>query len=140
MQDKLYLGNLDAKRDWGHARDYVEGMWLILQQDEPDDYVLATGETHIRCANSSRRPSPWSAARIDWRGEGVDEAGVDAETGKRAGRGRSALFPPDRGRSACSAMPRKARREAWLAAQTSFDELVDRDGARPTWSQSDAEA
>ena len=48
LQDKLYLGNLDAKRDWGHARDYVEGMWLMLQQDEPDDYVLATGETHSR--------------------------------------------------------------------------------------------
>ena len=46
LQDRLYLGNLDAKRDWGHARDYVEGMWLMLQQDEPDDYVLATGETH----------------------------------------------------------------------------------------------
>ena len=46
-QDKLYLGNLDAKRDWGHARDYVEGMWLMLQQDEPDDYVLATGETPL---------------------------------------------------------------------------------------------
>ena len=46
MQKTLYLGNLDAKRDWGHARDYVEGMWRILQQDEPDDYVLATGETH----------------------------------------------------------------------------------------------
>ena len=46
LQDQLYLGNLDAKRDWGHAREYVEGMWLMLQQDEPDDYVLATGETH----------------------------------------------------------------------------------------------
>jgi GDP-D-mannose dehydratase len=46
MQDKLYLGNLDSKRDWGHARDYVEGMWLIMQQNDPDDYVLATGEAH----------------------------------------------------------------------------------------------
>ena len=53
LQESLYLGNLDAKRDWGHARDYVEGMWLILQQPKPDDYVLATGESHSASANSS---------------------------------------------------------------------------------------
>ena len=77
LQEKLYLGNLDAKRDWGHARDYVEGMWLILQQDEPDDYVLATGETH-----SVREFVELAFAEvgrtIEWRGKGVDEKGVDA--------------------------------------------------------------
>ena len=80
-QDKLYLGNLDAKRDWGHARDYVEGMWMILQQDEADDYVLATGETHtvrefVELAfHHVGRP-------IEWKGQGVDEKGHDLRTGK----------------------------------------------------------
>ncbi len=80
MQRCLYLGNIDAKRDWGHARDYVEGMWRILQQEEPDDYVLATGESHtvrefvevaFRCI---KRP-------IIWRGKGVEERGYCANTG-----------------------------------------------------------
>ncbi len=79
-QEKLYLGNLDAKRDWGHARDYVEGMWRILQQDVPEDYVLATGETH-----SVREFVELAFAEVGrtirWQGEGVDEKGVDAATG-----------------------------------------------------------
>src|SRR5262244_2408664 len=80
-QERLHLGNLDAKRDWGHARDYVEGMWCILQQNEPDDYVLATGETHtvrefVELAfGHIGRP-------ILWRGEGVDEKGIDAASGE----------------------------------------------------------
>jgi GDPmannose 4,6-dehydratase len=80
-QEKLYLGNLDAKRDWGHARDYVEGMWMILQQDEADDYVLATGETHtvrefVELAfHHVGRP-------IEWKGQGVEEKGYDMRTGK----------------------------------------------------------
>lgn len=80
-QDKLYLGNLDAKRDWGHARDYVEGMWLMLQQDQPEDYVLATGET-----SSVRDFVNWAMACIgiemEWRGSGVDEKGYDSTSGK----------------------------------------------------------
>src|ERR1700681_2710253 len=81
LQDTLYLGNLDAKRDWGHARDYVEGMWRILQHSEPDDFVLATGETR------SVREFVEAAfgrigRRIDWRGTGVDEKGIDAESGQ----------------------------------------------------------
>lgn len=80
-QEVLYLGNLDAKRDWGHARDYVTGMWLMLQQDEPDDYVLATGETH-----SVRELAELAFAHVGfdlvWRGSGVDEQGVDAKTGR----------------------------------------------------------
>ena len=81
LQDKLYLGNIDAKRDWGHARDYVEGMWRIVQQDVADDYVLATGETHsvrefveLAFAEVKRR--------IVWKGEGAEEVGIDAESGK----------------------------------------------------------
>ncbi len=81
LQRRLYIGNLDAKRDWGHARDYVEGMWRILQRDQPDDYVLATGETHsvrefvelaFRCVGRE----------IAWQGRGADEVGVDAKSGE----------------------------------------------------------
>jgi GDPmannose 4,6-dehydratase len=77
LRDRLYLGNLDARRDWGHAREYVRGMWLMLQQDQPDDYVLATGESY------SVREFVEMAFReigmaITWRGQGVEETGVDA--------------------------------------------------------------
>ncbi len=81
LQDKLYLGNLDAKRDWGHARDYVEGMWRILQQAEPDDYVLATGEAH-----SVREFVELAFAQvgieIEWKGASVDAQGFDRQTGR----------------------------------------------------------
>jgi len=80
-QERLYLGNLDAKRDWGHAKEYVRGMWLMLQQDEPDDYVLATGVT-----TTVRQFVDWAFAEtgvvIDWRGQGVEEKGFDTKTGK----------------------------------------------------------
>jgi GDPmannose 4,6-dehydratase len=81
MQDKLYLGNLDAKRDWGHARDYVEGMWLILQQNEPDDYVLATGEAHT-VREFVERAFAEVDRRIVWRGKGSDEKGLDEQSGE----------------------------------------------------------
>ena len=81
LDECLYLGNLDAKRDWGHARDYVEGMWRILQQQTPDDYVLATGETR-----SVRDFVETAFAHVDrrirWRGEGVEERGEDARSGE----------------------------------------------------------
>lgn len=80
FQDRLYLGNLDAQRDWGHARDYVEGMWRILQQDEADDYVLATGEKHSVREFVELAFSHVNRA-IEWRGGGVDEKGLDAATG-----------------------------------------------------------
>ena len=81
LQEKIYLGNLDAKRDWGHAADYVKAMWLILQQKHPDDYVIATGE-----AFSVREFVQLSFAEagydIEWRGAGIDEKGVDSKTGR----------------------------------------------------------
>ena len=93
IEDTLYLGNLDAKRDWGHARDYVEGMWKILQMDSPDDYVLATGETRsvrefveIALAEVGRS--------IEWRGKGVDETGIDAKSGKTLVRVDPMYFRP----------------------------------------------
>jgi GDPmannose 4,6-dehydratase len=81
VQQTLYIGNLDAKRDWGHARDYVDGMWRIVQQPEPGDYVLATGETHsvrefVELAFSE------IGRRIEWRGKGIEESGSDAATGE----------------------------------------------------------
>lgn len=81
LQEKLFLGNLDAQRDWGHARDYIEGMWLMLQKDTPDDYVLATGKTY-----SVRHFIDLAFAEVgikmQWKGEGVDEKGMDTATGK----------------------------------------------------------
>ena len=80
LQDKLYLGNLDAKRDWGHARDYVEGMWRIVQQDTADDYVLATGETHT-VREFVERAFDVVGKTIEWEGEGVDEVGYERKSG-----------------------------------------------------------
>ena len=81
LQDKLYLGNLDAQRDWGHAKDYVEGMWLMMQQEEADDYVLATGKTYsvkYFCELAFKHVD----IELEWKGEGVDEKGIDKKTGK----------------------------------------------------------
>jgi GDPmannose 4,6-dehydratase len=80
LQEKLYIGNLDAKRDWGHARDYVEGMWLMLQQPEPDDYVLATGESHS-VRELIERAFAETGRIVEWRGKGKAEKGVDRESG-----------------------------------------------------------
>ncbi|MBE03930.1 MAG: GDP-mannose 4,6-dehydratase [Gammaproteobacteria bacterium] len=80
IQEKLYLGNLDAKRDWGHARDYVDGMWRILQQPEPDDYILSTGEAH-----SVREFVELAfleiGTKVEWVGSGLDEKGINSKTG-----------------------------------------------------------
>ena len=80
-QEKLYLGNLDAKRDWGHAKEYVEGMWRMLQQDEPDDYVLATGET-VTVRHFVDMAFAETGVTLRWEGEGVDEKGYDADDGR----------------------------------------------------------
>src|SRR5438105_8519357 len=93
VDETIYLGNLEAKRDWGHARDYVEGMHKILQADTPDDFVLATGETR-----SVREFVELSFAevgrRIEWRGKGVEETGVDKKTGKTLVRIDPVYFRP----------------------------------------------
>src|SRR5689334_2542854 len=80
-QNRLYLGNLDAKRDWGHAREYVRGMWLMLQQDQPDDYVLATGET-TRVRDFVEQAFRNIAVELDWIGHGISEKGVCKRTGR----------------------------------------------------------
>ena len=79
-QDRLYLGNLNAKRDWGYAKDYVECMWLMLQHDEPHDFVIATGESHsVRefCTLAFQ----YAGINVDWQGEGIKEKGIDKKTG-----------------------------------------------------------
>ena len=80
-QEKLYLGNLEAKRDWGYAKDYVEAMWLMLQQKAPDDYVVATGETHS-VREFVEEAAPYFDFEIEWQGSGMEEKGIDKKTGK----------------------------------------------------------
>lgn len=81
LQKTLYLGNLNAQRDWGHARDYVEAMWLMLQQDSPEDFVIATGQMHT-VREFVELSFQELGITIEWKGEGVDEVGYDAQTGK----------------------------------------------------------
>ncbi|MCW2240813.1 GDP-mannose 4,6-dehydratase [Azospirillum canadense] len=122
LQKTLYLGNLDAKRDWGHARDYVEGMWRIVQQDRPDDYVLATGETHsIR--EFVELAFGHVGRRIEWRGTGVDEQGVDAESGDVLVEVDPRYFRPTEV-DVLLGDPSKARARLGWAHTTSFPDLV----------------
>jgi GDPmannose 4,6-dehydratase len=122
LQERLYIGNLDAKRDWGHARDYVDGMWRILQQDEADDYVLATGETH-----SVRELVELAFGCVEraivWRGAGVDEVGIDDRTGKELVRVDPRYFRPTEVELLLGD-PSKARRRLGWRHRTSFPELV----------------
>ncbi|RPG34779.1 MAG: GDP-mannose 4,6-dehydratase [Muricauda sp. TMED12] len=122
LQKRLYLGNLDAKRDWGHARDYVEGMWRIVQHDKPDDFVLATGETH-----SVREFVELSFAqvhrRITWSGKGVDEKGRDADTGELLVEIDPRYFRPTEV-DLLLGDASKAKRELGWEPTTSFQELV----------------
>lgn len=80
-EEKLYLGNINAKRDWGYAKDYVEGMWRMLQQEEPEDFVLATGETHT-VREFVEETAKYLGFELEWQGEGVEEKGIDKNTGK----------------------------------------------------------
>ena len=115
MKKTLYLGNLEAKRDWGHARDYVEGMHRILQADAPDDFVLATGET--RSVREFVELAFAEVGRaIEWRGKGVEETGIDKKTGKTVVRIDPVLFPSDRGRP-LDRRRQQGAREARLEAE-----------------------
>jgi GDPmannose 4,6-dehydratase len=122
LQDRLYLGNLNAKRDWGHARDYVEGMWRILQQPEPDDYVLATGQTHS-VREFVERAFDIVGRRIAWRGDAEDEKGYCTRTGDVL----VAVDPAYYRSTEVDLLlgdPEKARRKLGWQHRTSFDELV----------------
>jgi GDPmannose 4,6-dehydratase len=123
QQNCLYVGNLDAMRDWGHARDYVEGMWLIVQQSEPDDYVLATGEAHS-VREFIERAFAVVDRQIVWRGKGKAEQGIDARTGKALVRVDPRYFRPTEV-DLLVGDPSKARAKLGWTHATSFGELVN---------------
>lgn len=122
LQDKLSLGNLDAKRDWGYAKDYVEGQWLILQQDKPDDFVLATGETHT-VREFVEAAFEEVGVKLEWRGAGAYEEGYDAATGKLLVDVNPKYFRPAEV-DLLLGDPSKARRVLGWQRKVSFRELV----------------
>ena len=123
LQDKLYLGNLNAKRDWGYARDYVECMWLILQQPNPDDYVIATGEYHS-VREFTTLAFKYAGIDLRWQGEGIGEKGIDTATGKTLVEVDPKFFRPAEVDELLG-NPEKARtRLGWNPRSTSFEELV----------------
>ena len=123
LQDHLELGNLDSLRDWGYAKDYVECMWLILQQDEPEDFVIATGEMHtVRefCTKAFHE----AGIKLRWEGSGVDEKGIDEATGRGLVEVDPKYFRPAEVEQLLGD-PTKARTKlGWNPRKTSFDELV----------------
>ena len=121
-QECLYLGNLDAKRDWGHARDYVEGMWRILQHNEADDFVLATGETHA-VREFVELAFAEVGVTIDWSGSGVDEEGIDAKSGKTLVKVDPRYFRPTEV-DLLLGDPSKAEKMLGWQATTKFEKLV----------------
>ncbi len=121
-QDTLYLGNLDAQRDWGHARDYVEGMWRILQQPQGDDYVLATGETHS-VRSFVERAFKVAGMTIAWEGEGIDEIGRCTDTGRVLVRIDPRYFRPTEV-DLLIGDASKAKRVLGWTPTTSLDELI----------------
>jgi GDPmannose 4,6-dehydratase len=121
-QEALYLGNLDAKRDWGHARDYVEGMWRIVQQETADDYVLATGEAHS-VREFVEKAFAVVGRRIEWRGSGVEEIGVDTVSGLVLVRIDPRYFRPTE-TDLLLGDPSKARARLGWSHRIGFDELV----------------
>jgi GDPmannose 4,6-dehydratase len=122
LEETLYLGNLEAKRDWGHARDYVEGMYMVLQADRPDDFVLATGETRsvrefveLAFAEVGRK--------VEWRGKGVEETGIDKKSGRIVVRIDPTYFRPTEV-DLLIGDPSKAREKLGWKSRTPFAQLV----------------
>jgi GDPmannose 4,6-dehydratase len=124
LESTLHLGNLEARRDWGHAEEYVEGMWRMLQQPHPDDYVLATGKTHT-VREFAELAFRHVGVELSWRGDGVDEQGVDAGTGEVRVRIDPRLYRPTEV-DLLQGDPTKARKKLGWVARVSFEELVDR--------------
>ncbi|HMD28417.1 MAG TPA: GDP-mannose 4,6-dehydratase [Steroidobacteraceae bacterium] len=123
LQDALHLGNLNARRDWGHARDYVRAQWLMLQQDVPEDFVIATGkQTSVR--DFVVAAGKQLGMKIDWRGTGVDEVGVDSGSGRTLVRIDPRYFRPTEVETLLGD-PTKARQKLGWSAECSFEELVE---------------
>ena len=122
-QDKLYLGNLNARRDWGYAKDYIECMWLILQQEQPDDFVIATGEYHT-VREFATLAFHYAGIELEWQGEGIDEKGIDKATGRVLVEVDPKYFRPAEVEQLLGD-PAKAKAQlGWNPHKTSFDELV----------------
>ena len=122
-QDKLYLGNLNSLRDWGYAKDYVECMWLILQQQEPDDFVIATGEYHS-VREFATLAFHHLGIELEWRGEGVDEKGYDLSTGKALVEVDPKYFRPAEVDQLLGDPTKAKEKLGWNPRKTSFEDLV----------------
>ena len=123
LQDCLYLGNLDAKRDWGHAKDYVEAMWLMLQQDEPDDYVIATGKQYS-VREFVEKAAPFFGFKIEWMGEVEEEVGFDWNTRRPVIKVNPRYFRPTEVESLLGD-PTKAKEKLGWEPKITFDQLVE---------------
>ena len=123
QQDKLYLGNLDAQRDWGYARDYVECMWLMLQHDQPEDFVIATGEQHS-VREFTERAFAHVGIELRWQGEGVQEQGVDQATGRVLVEVDPKYFRPAEVETLLGDPTKAKTLLGWNPQKTSFEELV----------------
>ena len=123
LQDCLYLGNLNAKRDWGHAKDFVEAMYLMLQQDEPDDYVIATGEQHS-VREFIEEAAPIFGLKLEWMGEGLDEVGYDWNTKRPVIKVDKRYFRPAEVESLLGD-PTKAKEKLGWEPTTPFKQLVE---------------
>ena len=122
-QECLYLGNLNAKRDWGHAKDFVEAMWLMLQQDEPDDYVIATGKQYS-VKDFVNKAAPFFGFNIEWMGDGLDEVGYDWNTKRTVIRVDSRYFRPAEVESLLGD-PSKAKQKLGWEPKITFNELIE---------------
>ena len=123
LQDCLYLGNLDAKRDWGHAKDYVEAMWLMLQQEIPDDYVIATGKQYS-VRDFVNEAAPLFGLNIEWMGEGLDEIGIDKTTKKTIVAVNEKYFRPAEVESLLGDATKAKEKLGW-EPKTTFKQLVE---------------
>ena len=122
-QDKLYLGNLDALRDWGYARDYVECMWLMLQHDTPEDFVIATGEQHS-VREFTERAFREVGINLRWEGEGINERGIDTATGRVLVEVDAKYFRPAEVETLLGDPAKAKKLLGWNPSKTSFEELV----------------
>jgi GDPmannose 4,6-dehydratase len=123
LQDCLYLGNLNSRRDWGHAKDFVEAMWVMLQQDEPDDYVIATG-TQYSVKDFVEEAAPYFGMKISWEGEGLDEVGIDKLTKKEVIRVNPKYFRPAEVETLLGDASKAKEKLGW-EPKISFKELVE---------------